>query len=530
MKSGKKNLRGKIAITYFRVSTKEQGETGHSLNSQRQQLRNFCRKNEISIEREFQEEFSAKNFNRPEYLKLKKYAKINRKKIDYLLCVNWDRFGRNMEESILEMKFFKDLEIEINFIDSWFDSSDPYNILIKAFNLAMPEIDNEIRSNKIKAGIKQANREGRYISKPPIGFIKGRDEFNKPLMKPCLILSPIIKILFDEFSNGYISQNQILKDKRFEKLGLSRSNLSRLLRNVVYAGKLRIKEEGREYFIDALHKNIISMKTFEKTKNQLLKRSRFKQKPKKFNNKLPLRGHLKCSKCGGNLTGSGSRGKSGIKYYYYHCDSRKCKERFRADLAHKKLINYLSKFNFSNDVKNLFIDVLKEQFISNEKTRFNQIETLENEINNIKNNSELLLDKLIEGIIENDTYEKRKKTYDDMIDMKKAEVSELNDFNDDMNDFIDFSVNVSSNLDKFISMCDYETVNEFMSSIFDEKLEFNDKNYRTPKLNSSISSIYHEINELELRNKKTGNIINNDSRLVLGAGLEPARTLLLIGF
>ena len=39
-----------------------------------------------------------------------------------------------------------------------------------------------------------------------------------------------------------------------------------------------------------------------------------------------------------------------------------------------------------------------------------------------------------------------------------------------------------------------------------------------------------EINELELRNKKTGNIIKNDSRLVPGVGLEPTRTLRSTGF
>ena len=36
-----------------------------------------------------------------------------------------------------------------------------------------------------------------------------------------------------------------------------------------------------------------------------------------------LRGHLKCVKCGGNLTGSASTSKTGKKHYYYHCNRAK---------------------------------------------------------------------------------------------------------------------------------------------------------------------------------------------------------------
>ena len=70
-----KNLNGKRAILYRRVSTTKQKETNSSLNSQKNQLRNFCQKNEIHIVQEFEEDFSAKDFNRPAWISLEKYAK-----------------------------------------------------------------------------------------------------------------------------------------------------------------------------------------------------------------------------------------------------------------------------------------------------------------------------------------------------------------------------------------------------------------------------------------------------------------------
>ena len=60
------NLQGKRAILYRRVSTTDQKEFGNSLNAQQGSLRDFCEKNSMNIVKEFQEDYSAKNFNRPE--------------------------------------------------------------------------------------------------------------------------------------------------------------------------------------------------------------------------------------------------------------------------------------------------------------------------------------------------------------------------------------------------------------------------------------------------------------------------------
>ena len=58
-----KNLKGKKAILYRRVSTTEQKKTGNSLNSQHNQLIKFCQNKQIHTLKEFEEDYSAKNFN-----------------------------------------------------------------------------------------------------------------------------------------------------------------------------------------------------------------------------------------------------------------------------------------------------------------------------------------------------------------------------------------------------------------------------------------------------------------------------------
>ena len=69
-----------------------------------------------------------------------------------------------------------------------------------------------------------------------------------------------------------------------------------------------------------------------------------------------------------------------------------------------------------------------------------------------------------------------------------------------------------------------------MSSIFEEKIEFDGKKYRTPKFKEGFEFIYHKVNQLQQHQKEKGDAFTDISSNVLEAGLEPARTLLFIGF
>ena len=69
-----------------------------------------------------------------------------------------------------------------------------------------------------------------------------------------------------------------------------------------------------------------------------------------------------------------------------------------------------------------------------------------------------------------------------------------------------------------------------LSSIFEEKIEFDGEKYRTPIFKDGFRFIYSKINELEGVKNKKGDNLSNVSRLVQKAGLEPARALLPIGF
>jgi site-specific DNA recombinase len=172
----------KKAIIYTRVSTHDQAETGYSLDDQEARLINFCKEKGIEIVRHFQEDVSAKTFDRPEFQRLVAYVEENRGVVDLLIVVRWDRFSRNFEASLEMIRRLKDLGVEVKPIEMDVDTSIPENLLLHYLNLIIPEIDNKRRSLNTLRGMREAKRGGRWVSKPPKGYDLRRDASNKPIL------------------------------------------------------------------------------------------------------------------------------------------------------------------------------------------------------------------------------------------------------------------------------------------------------------------------------------------------------------
>ena len=520
------NLNGKSAILYRRVSTADQKEFGNSLNAQQSSLRDFCDKNSINIVKEFQEDYSAKNFNRPEWKRLNDFAKKNKNGIDYLLVVDWDRFSRNVFEALGVINDFKERGIEVNCIGKWINYSDPAQIMMQLMYLGMPEVDNKIRSQKVQMGMRQGLKEGRYNVKPPIGFLPGKDELGKTLIQLDPLKAPLIEELFATFSLGLYSQNEIIKMEKFKLLKLSKSTLSRTLKNILYVGEVRVNSSGEEaeQIVKGLHKPIVSKEIFNKVQRLLISRTKNNSKRNKMRDDMYLRGHLKCAKCGENLTGSASTSKTGAKHYYYHCNRAKgCKESFKVEDAHNELIEVFRAMKPPVEVCDLFELTLEDHYKTSKQSQYNDIKRVKIEIERIEIKKGKLLDKLLDDVITNKDYTNHTKAINKELTEKRNELLNLNDYKKDLSEYINYGLKLIQNLETFFENSDVLIKNKLMSSIFEDKIEFDGVKYRTPKFKDGFEFIYQRINELEGLKKETGNSFSDVSRLVLKVGIEPTR-------
>ena len=127
----RQELRGKSAILYRRVSTTDQKENGNSLKTQRNSLRTFAENNGMKVIAEFEEDHSAKNFERPQYYRMRDFVQDKKNKVDFILITSWDRFSRDVYQALGVITSMREIGVEVNSIENWIDHDDPQQLIMK---------------------------------------------------------------------------------------------------------------------------------------------------------------------------------------------------------------------------------------------------------------------------------------------------------------------------------------------------------------------------------------------------------------
>ena len=522
------DFKGRKAVLYRRVSTTDQKNFGNSLNSQKSQLLKWCATNKVEILRDFEEDHSAKTFKRPAFEELIQYICDHPKQVNLLLVTKWDRFSRDFYGAEEFERFLASKGVTVLDISSPIDPSDEYQWLSKVIYRALPEQENRIKSVRVKEGMRQGLKDGRYNNKAPKGYINARDEEGKPLIQPDPTCAELVVKLFEEYARGHLSQNQLLKDPRFKNLKLSKSNLSRMLCNPTYVGKVFIPayRDEPQQLIDGRHQALIDWTTFQQVQDQISGRIRSKDKPGSLNESFPLRGHLKCPSCGSNLTGSRSKSKTGKHYFYYHCNPRVgCKHRLPVEQHHEALRELFSNLQPHEEVRIVFKEILKDHFEAQDEKHFKQVAKLEKALTNLHEKKERMIGKLIAGELDDHIIQRAVEKIDSETRENKALLGKLNAEENGMGEFLEFGMTLLSNLGDFYSKASPKTKRQLLSSILTEKLELRGKKYRTPKLKPGFNHIYQSIRHLQENSKKKGEPVSELSLSVPGAGLEPARPI-----
>lgn len=506
-----------------RVSSDEQAK-GYSLNIQEENMRKWCEDRGVEVVKCFREDHSAKNFNRPEWKELKKYARINQKLIDMVLVTTWDRFSRNTTDAFNELHYFRNIGIEIQSIQQPIDFSIPESKVLLAIYLTLPEVDNDRRSMKIKEGIRAALKSGRWSRGAPIGYKNSRDENNKPIIVPNE-KADCIRFAFKEISQGS-SQQFVLKNLKQFGFTVSRNNLSLLLRNPLYVGKVRVpaNETEPEEIVEGVHEPIIDYELFIKVQDILNKgyKDRNRKKENSAKPELPLRGILFCSNCGKKVTGSASRSKTGAKHFYYHCNYCK-KERYRAEVANTSIESFFDELKFRKSAMSIYTDMLKllSAERNNTSMKKNDLKEVKSQISILESRIDKLQNLLIDGAFTIQEYEKKKAQFQIKLDELKAYVLPPNSMDKETESKVERGINLLVNAKKIYQKADVVEKQKLLSSIFPENLEFSEQKCRTPRINQLL--VLMLLVNRDLDEIKKGQLFKNLelSRPVESPGIEP---------
>lgn len=186
-------------ILYKRVNMDEQADSGFSLQYQEQVLRQFCEYNKFEIVGVYTEDYSGKDFNRPEWSKLMNFLKKNRGKVDQVICLRWDRWSRNLHYALDEIKKLSSFGVKINTVEQPIDIENPDSKVLLSLYLTLPKVENDKNSMRTNEGSRRARMEGYWTGSAPRGYDCFRTE--EFLRVEDILLPEGLVITLDEIFN-----------------------------------------------------------------------------------------------------------------------------------------------------------------------------------------------------------------------------------------------------------------------------------------------------------------------------------------
>lgn len=479
----------KRAIIYTRVSTDEQADKGYSLAFQEERLRKYCETQSTSVIAHFQDDHSAKSFNRPQFNELLKYCKSNKNRIDTLLFLNWSRFSRNTKDSYVMMDVFLKLGIELRAIDQPLDLSIPENKMMLAFYVTANEVENDRRSMNVLMGMYRASKEGRWTSLAPLGYKNIREPDGRALIIPDLKNAHLVKEAFIEFSKGLYKIEELRKILFRKGLKCARSRFPLLLRNRVYMGKVFVPayKDAPAHYVTGVHEPLISEEQFETVQNILDGKAPKRPLKNTIHDEFPLRGYLKCGVCGKNISASTSKGNGG-KYYYYHCTCG-CRERFKAKDTNEKFVHLLANLKIKPEAVKLFKELLTAKFKWDNQN--DQLELRKTDAELTRNNSriesaqQLLLDSEITPAEYRNIVAKYEKANHSLESLKETLRSE-----NDLKQCVEREVFLLEKPNEYYSQSDLSIKRQLIGSLFSNKLIYINEKFETAELCEGLKLIH----------------------------------------
>jgi len=355
--------KGRKAVVYARVSSKEQEKEGYSIPAQLKLLTEYASTEGLEIVQEFIDVETAKAAGRTQFDAMVKFLST-RPDISNLLVEKTDRLYRNFKDYVR----MEDLNRIVHLVkerEVLGPDSRSHTKFIHGIKVLMAKnyIDN--LSEEVKKGHREKAEQGGYPAKAPIGY---RNNTQTAHVEVDPAAAPYIQRMFKLAAQGGYSFKQIRAQIVGEgliyhspKVKFALSHVKRILRNPFYTGSFLWR--GRLY--KGHYPPLISTVLFEQAQAAMSDR----QKPKYRKQTFAFGGLVICGKCGCMVTTERKKG----RYVYYHCTKSKaaCDEIYyrEEDLA-PQFDAIVQRISIKPEMRNWLVQALKESH--QEEVAYNQ--------------------------------------------------------------------------------------------------------------------------------------------------------------
>src|SRR3989339_1949198 len=374
---------------YARKSTDEPERQILSIEAQLFELKEYAKKENLCVVKEFIESKTAKQPGREIFNTM--IAGIEQGEAKGILAWHPDRLARN---SIDGGKIIYLLDtgkiLDLKFPTFWFDSTPQGKFMLNiAFGQSKYYVDN--LSENIKRGHRQKLRKGIWPGFAPLGYLNNSRTKNIDLDNEKSVLVQKCFELYATGDNTLKNIKQFLADTGLDSYQgnvLSTSCVQRMLKNPFYYGTFRFNGE----LYEGSHEPIISKKLFDDVQQVMNSRGKKKRKRK---HEFAFSGFMKCGKCGCLITAETQKG-----HIYYRCTKKKqtCNEKYlREEALVEQMKSVIQKVSIPGDwADNMLAELDREKTsIQNEGVSF--VQNLKDRKTEVEQKIDRLLDIYIEG-------------------------------------------------------------------------------------------------------------------------------------
>ena len=329
-------LTPKRAVSYIRVSTREQAqrggsEEGFSLPAQREANKRKAQSMGALVVKEFADRGeSARSANRPELQKMLAYLKEDGG-IDYVIVHKLDRLARNRADDVEINRAFEDAGVRLVSTSENIDQT-PGGMLLHGIMSSIAEFYSRNLANEVMKGMGEKARNGGTLGKAPLGYlnVRARDENGREIRTIALDeeRAPLVRLAFTEYATGNWTVRQLAD--HLNTLGLSipptprrcakpitATRLHEILRHPYYKGIVTF--QGVEY--PGKHEPLVDSQTWQ-TVQTILASRRYGERQRIHNHFL--KSTIVCGQCGARLSVQNAKNSKGTIYPYFVC-ARRCR-------------------------------------------------------------------------------------------------------------------------------------------------------------------------------------------------------------
>ena len=330
------SLTPKIAVSYLRVSTREQAERGgdsegFSIPAQREANKHKALSLGAIVLKEFVDRgASARSANRPELQRMLEY--VNENPVDYVIVHKLDRLARNRVDDVEINQALLASKVRLVSTTESIDET-PSGMLLHGIMSSIAEFYSRNLANEVMKGMTQKARGGGTVGRAPLGYRNIRTVDAEGREARTVVLdeerAPLIRLAFELYATGDWSVQALavhLNDRglttmltpRMASKPLSDTFLYGTLTNPYYKGLVQF--QGAAY--PGQHEPLVDAATWQTVQDVIASHTngeRTREHPH-F-----LKSTIYCGSCGERLLVQIAKARSGMRYPYFMCAGRHSK-------------------------------------------------------------------------------------------------------------------------------------------------------------------------------------------------------------